>query len=200
MNENHLREIAQGQAQRSVKDRSKTGYLSRVKTLSDVMFKNPGLRRTCLESEDEDEPTFYIGLAHKIRRLKLPMSKDAVMLLFAAISVDGSLPQKRKRSAVVDVDQGTVETTDSLHPSQRIATVSAQSYQNFKSSLKWFVQAHFPAWEKEGSTWSDEVDRAVQQQIHGYKKDVGEKKRIGVMEKKEGKSKYSKLGYITLCK
>ena len=39
----------------------------------------------------------------------------------------------------------------------------------------------------------------MQLQIKGYKKDVGEKKRLGIMSHKEGKSKYSQDGYYHIC-
>lgn len=54
-------------------------------------------------------------------------------------------------------------------------------------------------WNKVGCGFLAEVDDELQNQIHGYKKDVGAKKRDGVMQQKEGKSNYNTNGYLALC-
>jgi len=44
---------------------------------------------------------YYEGAAHKIARLKDPFTKVGATRLLAAISVDASLPQKRRRTTPV---------------------------------------------------------------------------------------------------
>ena len=54
--------------------------------------------------------------------------------------------------------------------------------------------------DKIGCEWPREVDRALVKAIATYKRDVGQKKRRGVMSQMEGKRPYNLFGYITMCK
>ena len=213
MDDHYLEEIARGQQERTVKDISAKNYLSRVKTLSKIMWRNPGIRTEALVLDDEGNPSYYTGQAHLIMAMKDPFTVGAATRLFAAVSVDAQLPQKRNRTALAQVEEVVNEVDDTIpehlqaeasseehcNPSRRIATVCAQSYVNFKSALKWCVECDRPAWNKRRSVWSSELDKAVQLQIKGYKKDIGEKKRLRIMKHKEGKTKYSLAGYIHIC-
>ena len=63
--------------------------------------------------------------------------------LFAAISVDTSLPKKRRRDRE-DVGQEVAmndmeENVDRLNHASNLQTVCAQAYQNYKSALKYFL-------------------------------------------------------------
>ena len=71
------------------------------------------------------------------------------------------------------------------------------TYQNYKSALKWWHTFHCPQLGKEGSPWPDDVDDALIKDIASYKRDVGVKKRNGIMKQKEGKLPYNLFGYIT---
>jgi hypothetical protein len=53
---------------------------------------------------------------------------------------------------------------------------------------------------KVGFQFPAEVDEAINAAIATYKRDIGSKKRRGIMKLKEGKSKYDLNGYKTLCK
>ena len=69
-----------------------------------------------------------------------------------------------------------------MNPGRNLRTVSAQTYQNYKSALKWWHKHHDPDGKgKEGSVWSDAVEMQINQQIASYKRDVGIKKRRGVI-------------------
>lgn len=200
-----LQAISRGQKRRSVAPETAVAYVARMSTLSKVILKNPGLVGL-LES---DPPTYHIGQARKIVRMKFPIDCADAENLFAAISVDGSLPMKTRRTPevldeeVMEVDEtlNAEERADQLsNPAKKICTVTGQTYQNYKSALKWWHKVENPLWEKESSMWPDGIDDNLQNQIHGYKKDIGSKKRDGVMPTKEGKSKYSSFGYVELCK
>ena len=174
-----------------------------MSTISKVIVKNPGLRDLILS----DPPTYHCGPAKRIVKMNFPISGTNAELLFAAISVDGSLPQKRRRTEEVmetndEVVDMTVEEEDEwlANPAKKVCTVTGQTYQNYKSSLRWWHTYENPAWDKEGFEWPADVGCDLQLQIQGYKKDVGSKKREGVMQKKEGKSKYSTFGYVQICK
>ena len=62
--------------------------------------------------------------------------------LYAAISVDTSLPKKRRRDRE-DVRQEVAmndmeENVDRLNPASNLQTVCVKTYQNYKSALKWW--------------------------------------------------------------
>ena len=179
-------------------------YLGRMSTISKVIVKNPGLRGLL----SSDPPTYHCGPAKRIVKMNFPISGTNAELLFAAISVDGSLPRKDRRTVEIDepttdhiVDMTAEEEAERLeNPAKNVCTVTAQTYQNYKSSLRWWHAYENPTWDKEGFEWPADVGDDLQIQIQGYKKDVGSKKRDGVMQKKEGKSKYSTFGYVEICK
>ena len=157
----------------------------------------------------------YIGAARGVYRLNLPIRPDTARRLFAAISVDTTLPKKRRRvpaverreeereeydevaevrhqeQVVVVLDNaGTVDNND---PARNLQTVCAQTYRNYKSALKWWHMHHDPINKgKIGCDWPTAVDDQINQQIKAYKRDVGMKKRRGVMRQKEGKSGHSR--------
>ena len=79
-------------------------------------------------------------------------------------------------------------------------TVTAQTYQNYNSALKWWHEFTCVAWDKVGVEWPVSVDRAINNSIASYKRDVGVKKRRGIMVQQEGKMPYNLFGYITICK
>jgi hypothetical protein len=175
------------------------------------------------------------------------MTEETAVLLFAAISIDGSLSRKRKRrrrnqrpssdsddnsdsgrdeqSTVViravpivrsraelenvahannnnDDNNNNYSNNDdnNTNPAAKVATVSAQTYQNYKSALKWWHKYDSPECGKVGYPWPGDVDDAINIQIASYKRDVGLKKRAGYMKQKEGKSPYNLIGYVELSK
>jgi hypothetical protein len=118
-------------------------------------------------------------------------------MIFAAISVDTILPTQKSKISNVHYEDNVV---DVQNPAKQKQTVSAQTYKNYKSALKWFHEYDCPAFNKEGVRWPDDVDSKVKTQLNSYKRDIGAKKRLGVMKSTEGKSKYSREGYEELCK
>ena len=165
------------------------------------MFNNmPDVRRTALEFDDSDMPKKHTGKASKIFKLRLPISKDVALLLFASISVDATLPKKRKRGQGAFAPVVREELADSTNPARNVQTVSSQTYQNYKSALKWWHEFNCLSMDKIGVPFPADVDAAVNKAIASYKRDVGSKKRRGIMAQKEGKSPFSLFGYCELSK
>jgi len=105
----------------------------------------------------------HTGEARGVYRLNLPMVPATAKLLFAAISVDTSLPKKRNRGRVeddhIDVeDEAQAVVVDGnnerLNPARDMHTVCAQTYQNYKSALKWWhTHEDIEGKGKERFTW-----------------------------------------------
>ena len=197
-----LREVAYGQSQRTVLNSTQKQYLGQVRVIVNIIYSHPELREMALLKNESGNFYFYKGLAHKIYKLKLPMNNEVAKLTWASISIDKTLPKsykKRKHDESVEMLVDENEVIDARNPAKNVATVSKQVYQNYKSALKWFHEFRCDEWEKEACPWPSDVDTAVCTAISAYKRDVAEKKSIGVMPQKEGKSPYSYRGYIEIC-
>ena len=204
MNVETLDVIAAGQSQRQVLDHSLMGYVSKMKVLTNIINKIPELRSVALELDENGVAKHHSGKAKKVFKLQLPITVDTSKRLFAAISIDKSLPKKR-RIAVEELkeaenfeEQNEVEEVTS-NPGRNLVTVSAQTYQNYKSALKWWHMFGSVDMDKVGCQWPSEVDEAINVAIAAYKRDIADKKRRGVMRQKEGKSPYNLNGYVSLC-
>jgi len=139
---------------------------------------------------------WHPGLGHGVFILKLPIKQDHAKKLFAAISIDTSLP--RKRDLVAGIDEIAV-IDDISNPAKYARTVCAQTYQNYKSALKWWHEHDDVGKNKVGCAWPADVEQVINKQIRSYKRDIGQKKRRGIMPQKEGKSAYNVTGYIAIC-
>jgi len=100
MDDHFLEEIARGQQERTVKDISAKNHLTRVKTLSKTMWRNPGIRTEALMLDDEGNPSYYTGQARQIMAIKDLFTVVAAARLLAAVSIDVQLAQKRNRTAL----------------------------------------------------------------------------------------------------
>lgn len=202
MDAEYLDAVALGQRNRTVKPSVVKQYLSRVRTIAKILWSNPELRNG-LELDSLGNPTYYTGKADKIMRFKVPLTVEVARRVFAAIAIDPDLVQAHRRRHHSDENVRTVpqEIDEEAHtnPGHALQTITYQSYTNFKCSFKWFIESHRPEWEKPAQEWSKEVEIILQQMCKAYKKDVGSKKRNGIMPHKEGKSKYSQAGYFQLC-
>jgi len=228
-----LEAIAEGQEQRTVLEDTRDIYISKCRVMTRILNELNGVdstgndvRALALELDADGNAIEHIGAARGIYRLHLPMRPDTARRLFAAISVDTSLPKKRRRidddaeavpqraledledgegagleeQAVVVLDNRENGAVDNNDPGRNLQTVCAQTYQNYKSALKWWHLHHDPISKgKFGYDWPATVDDQINQQIKAYKRDVGMKKRRGVMQQKEGKSAFNLAGYIALC-
>ena len=170
--------------------------------LDGVDGNGDNVRELALELDQHGNAIEHTGTARGVYRLNLPMLPATAKRLFAAISVDTSLPKKRRRERE-DVGQEVAmndmeENVHRLNPASNLQTVFAQTYQNYKSALKWWHKHHDPvAKGKVASEWLAAVEKQINQQIASYKRDVGLKKRRGIMRQKKGKSAYNLTGYMS---
>jgi len=154
-----------------------------MRAMTKILNDNLELRANALELAEDGTALQHIGTAKGVYKLKFPVTVDTARRLFAAISVDPNLAKKKRRvgtgAAVAATEEGEEEEPqDETNPGLNIETVRAQTYQNYKSALKWWVELEDIAGRgKQASTWPPEVDLVVAQQIKAYKRDVGVKKR-----------------------
>ena len=200
-----LNQVATGQQQRNISTTSIKVYLSKMHVMTEKINQIEDLRLDALEFDDEGNPLRHSNGARDVLKLKFPMTVETCRLLFAALSIDGALPRKRRLRAAVPqqiVDQEVINVVpeNQLNLGENISTVSAQTYQNYKSALKWWHEYSNADYDKVGFDFPSDVDKAINSQIASYKRDVATKKRRGIMSQKEGKSPYNLLGYIELCK
>jgi hypothetical protein len=100
-------------------------------------------RELALELDQHGNAIEHPRTARVVYRLNLPMLPATAKRLFAAISVDISLSKKRRRDredfgqevAMNDME----EYVDRLNPASNLQTVCAQTYQNYKSALKYLL-------------------------------------------------------------
>mgnify|MGYP005995203845 CR=1 FL=1 len=162
-------------------DDDKTGtYLSRMITISKVIVKNPELHYLL----EGNEPTYHIGEANKIVKLKFPVTSAGARDLFTAIPVDDDTPPPRTRRFVtMDLINSDVGP-DVCHLGNRRregrCSVASQAYQNYISAFQWWHEYDNPLWNKVGCVFDRKVGNVLLDQIHGNK-NVVPKKRDGMM-------------------
>jgi len=126
-------------------------------------------------------------------------------LVGSGVSTNTSLPKRRGRQQVVEIDveeedegyeeppNGVVDLTAEDVFAERKITISASCMQGYKSALLW--------WYKEKKIIIDkDIDSHLNQLIKGYEVVIAKKKATGVMNISEGKSALSFSGYIEICK
>ena len=208
-NSQALDAIILGQQQRTVLEATNYIYISKCRVMTKILDEmEDQIREEALELDENGNAKEHIGAAHGVLQLKLPISVATAQRLFAAISVDITLPKVRSRQepeedldADEDEEEQSVNPEQAHNPARLLKTVTTQTYQNYKSALKWWHEHNDPEGKaKIGCTWPSEVNREVTAQIKSYKRDVGQKKRAGIMSQKEGKEGFNLMGYITLCK
>jgi len=99
LNRELLVEVATGQQQRNISDVSIRGYLSKMHVLTRKLNEIEDLRFDALYFDDDGNPVYHSNAARNVIKLKLPMDIETGRLLFAALSIDGSLTRKRGRAA-----------------------------------------------------------------------------------------------------
>lgn len=102
------------------------------------------------------------------------------------------LPMEAGRDEPVVLATAVIEnapetTQDRRNPAANVKTIGAQTYQNYKSALKWWHAYECPDMDKIGFPWPAGMDDAVKKAIATYKRDVVAQKRTGIMTQKEGK-------------
>ena len=140
--------ITAGQQQRTVLEDTNKIYISKCRVMTRILNELAGvdprgldIRAMALVLDANENAVEHTGTARGLYRLILPMSPDTARRLFAAISVDTSLPRKKRRLGIEDeIDEEVIArdaNEERLNPGRNLRTVSAQTYQNFKSALKW---------------------------------------------------------------
>lgn len=190
--------VVEGQGLRNILDKSISCYLSKCKVMTELLNKNNVIRARALLIDEQGNALKHTGLASRVFKLRLPMEVETAKLLFAMLSIDTSLP-KRKRPEM-GVTLSATHITDPRNPAADQVTVSAQTYQNYKSALKWWHEYDSAEMDKTSEPWSAELDTCIRQRIASYKRDIGTKKRKGIMKNREGKSAYNLNGYMAICK
>jgi hypothetical protein len=135
-----LEAVMQGQAERNIMASSIKEYLGRCVTMTNLLNKIPDLREEALELDEAGNALKHSGLARGVLKLRLPMAVHTATLLFAKISVDTTLPRANKRIRLAEDEEPVVVAPDEVDkdPAANKVTVSPQSYQNYKSALKWW--------------------------------------------------------------
>jgi hypothetical protein len=200
--------VDEQQKRSTVMDSTVYQHMGRVKVLTRVLWKIKGLRAEAFELDPvSNKPLKHIGPAKQIYKLKFPVTTRVASLLFSQVSIDTELVnRKRKRLEESESDESDddiieVNDLDDLRdPSKDLQTVSAQTYQNYKSALKWWHEFEdIELCNKPSFIWPEEIDVVIKKKTKAYKRAVGLKKRRGVMRVKEGKSPYNIRGYIAIC-
>jgi uncharacterized protein (UPF0147 family) len=125
--------------------------------LEGVDASGDNVRAIALELDEDGNAVEHTGVAVGVYRMNFPILSSTAKLLFAAISVDTSLPKQRRRAggnaaqeANEDMGVENVQATavegraaddvllDRFNPGRNARTVCAQTYQNYKSALKWW--------------------------------------------------------------
>ena len=112
--------------------------------------------------------------------MNFPILSSTAKLLFAALSVDTSLPKQKRRAggdAAQEANEAMGATAvegratddvllDRFNPGRNVRTVCAQTYQNYKSALKWWHTHSDPVGKsKEHSPWPSVVEEQINRQI-----------------------------------
>jgi hypothetical protein len=92
------------------------------------------IRRDGLELDGDDEPMEYSGDASGILKLKFPINVTVASRLFAAISIDDSLPKKINAYGVT-LSQHTRKAKRRYRYCPRCSLRTYESYQAFKRIL-----------------------------------------------------------------
>ena len=186
---------AEGLELRNVSPNTIVSYLGLVSTCIDIVA---GLTagREVLSTDAMGQPQYFGGRAAKIRRFTAPLSPEIIKLLFAELSTKAS--SCRRRRGINALDSDDEEEVDPTNPSYNRHTVSAQTYQNYKSALRWFTEYGDPAMGKEAWIWTLEGDLVARKAISAYKRDVGGKQRRGIMTKGQGMDSYNYAGYLMI--
>ena len=200
--------IIQGQSERNLVDTSKNTYLAKVGVMTRLLNEKAPLdiRAKALELDAQNKPIKHTGSAKAVLKLKLPIDQQVAQKLFGIISVDTSLPRQNhnqnrrgEEGRLLPIIASCCHH-HSANPAKDMVTVTSQTFQNYKSALKWWWHEYnCPSMEKIGYAWPAVVDDVLNTAIATYKRDIASKKRRGIMTQKEGKSPYNLLGYVTIC-
>jgi hypothetical protein len=139
MNREQLNQVIHGQSERNILEKSKKTYLSKCKVMTKLLNNcEEDIRLQSLDLDINGNCQFHTGLAAGVMMLKMPMEEEVAKILFALISVDDTLPRKKKDN-IERVEEGEDVLNDDredensmLDIGKNKVTVTAQTYQNYK--------------------------------------------------------------------
>jgi hypothetical protein len=201
MDRSYLAQVVRYQAENNVSIATQKQYLCKVKVMTEMLNETTEFREDALITID-GIAIKHTGIAENIYVLKLPMSVDVGEMLFAHISTcenlaKGHRSKRRQHVETIVIDDSV--PIDSNDPGANIVTVSAQTFQNYKSALRWWHEYTCESMSKIGHVWPPELDKSIKHSIANYKRTVGRKKRRGIMKIRDGKLPYNAFGYKTIC-
>ena len=163
------------QAERNVHPATQKQYLSKLRVITSMLNETPDIRMECLETID-GVACRHTGAAKDIFVLK-PITKNI-----------GAYIRKRSsghRGQTREVEIAAIEDDENL--GTNLIIVSSQTFQNYKSALRWWHEYSNVSMAKVGHAWPTDVNDAINIAIASYKRVVGEKKWKGIMRIKDGK-------------
>jgi len=93
-----LDDVAQGQQARTVLKGTHKVYIAKCEVMTKILNDIPDVRNEALMFDSDGNPSEHKGSAKGVFKLILPILPNTAKMLFAAISIDGSLPRKRRRT------------------------------------------------------------------------------------------------------
>jgi hypothetical protein len=161
MDRSYLAQVVRYQAENNVSIATQKQYLCKVKVITEMLNETSEFRIDSLVTIDGIAMK-HTGNAANIYVLKLPMTVDVGEMLFAHISTcenlaKGHRNKGRQRVEPVEIDGNIPD--DSNDPGANIVTVSAQTFQNYKSALRWWHEYTCESMSKVGHVWPAELDK-----------------------------------------
>jgi len=178
------------------------GYLSCLRTIGKLMVENWEVY--CIKPIDVDcdgniayYPADYLFKGKPIPKFVLPMDAGVAMTMFCHLSQKEQPSRKRQGNHAIDL---TSEVVDPTNPSRNTITMASGSLINFISAVKWWHGYEDTAKGKKRVAFPENVSEQLRELCNGYKKEVGLKRKRGVMAASEGKEALSQAGYEALCR
>ena len=137
-----LEAVADNQEQTTVVPATIRAYMSQTRVMIRILSRIDGLGQI-FECDEAGNYLYHKGSASKMLKLCLPMKRETVRALFAQLSVDASLPKRRQRvddaaAAINALLPGEAHDAAPAIASMNLRTVGAQTYGNYRSSLKFW--------------------------------------------------------------
>ena len=185
-------------------------YKSKMFTATRIMKDNIGLFPTDPFIRDIDgNLQYYINTYIYI--IKLPLALDNARAFFGIICnhPDLLLRVRDRNYAVQWINNNESDNTNNnnnnnadnnnyINAVENRATISASCAGGFRSALKFWHTYKLP--DKESIEWDENTILQIGKILQGHKREIGRKKRLGIMNIKEGKDAFTLEGYAEICK
>ena len=191
-----IRRTTEGMKARTLNPDTEGAYRNKVCRMQEIINQHP-------EAFADDYPFERSGdkivmLDGTLYKWKLPVSCANGEALFTIISVNEGLAKRGRghslRTTVFDDEDGDI------NPGADVATVSAGTMGIYKSALKWFHRWEDSSIGKGKVAFDPALDEMLGILTTAYKRDIGNKRRRGIMKPKEGKDPFSREGYEEMAR